>query len=326
MNTPTLPPLSSRSKSPISPLTQSFSNHRKSSLKSRCSRLITITPARPDHYLARNSPEHMINDHRFSDESQRSIIDTTQEFKEFSEITKKLPRKNTKISLPMIQLESRYSDVVNAIFLMAHCNSGKIEALRIAQVFLELKFTSKVDSLVKIFKNIAGCKVFNSIKFTKTELMGIFCDQKVDKMLNALITGVKIISHHTGLLTLDSLLTVIEKWWDKITENSKELITVEEACSFLINADALDSANDALRLFIKFYPTLTYSQFSSVFGKSLLKFLMLQLIEVVDKKELKCVSPDILINAQKRRLILDSLKHQDSSAQQLNLNKLYNAD
>jgi hypothetical protein len=154
--------------------------------------------------------------------------------------------------------------------------------------------------------------------------MEILCDFKVEKMLNSLISSFDTTSHHEGSLTLENLLSVIEKWWKKITENSIKAITAEQASAFLMQTNAVDSSNDALRFFAKFCQKLSFQQFSSIFSKSLFKFLMSQLIVVLEKKELKCMSPDIAINAQRRKMILDSLKLNDSSTQNLKINKLYN--
>lgn len=206
---------------------------------------------------------------------------------------------------------NKYSEVINALFVMAHRYHGKISALNISQIFISMRYTSNTTNLIQMFKDISDCKDFNSIVFSRDEILDLCMDSRVDTMLEALIFDCIHKNKNSSAITYEDLLKTVKQWWNKLSEKHKEQITIDDCARFLLRHGALDSSNSIGRVLSKFFGVLSCRQFCSIFSKSLFKFLILQLVGVTERKTIQAISPDIAISAYKRKNLIDSLKVHD---------------
>ena len=70
----------------------------------------------------------------------------------------------------------------------------------------------------------------------------------------------------------------------------------------------IESSSDSKRIQLKFDKFGNFKQFYSVFAKALVKYLMTELAKLVKKGTDNCVSAEISIASQRRKVILNSLE------------------
>ncbi|OMJ71894.1 hypothetical protein SteCoe_29777 [Stentor coeruleus] len=205
---------------------------------------------------------------------------------------------------------NKYSEVINALFVMAHRYHGKISALNISQIFISMRYTSNATNLIQMFKDISDCKDFNVIAFSRDEILDLCIDSRVETILEALILECIHKNKNSTAVTYEELLKTIKQWWNKLNEKNRQQCTTEDCARFLLEHGALDN-NSIGRILSKFSGVVSCRQFCSIFSKSLFKFLILQLVGVTERKTIQVISPDIAISAYKRKNLIDSLKVHD---------------
>ncbi|OMJ87042.1 hypothetical protein SteCoe_11283 [Stentor coeruleus] len=221
---------------------------------------------------------------------------------------------------------NKYSEVINALFVMAHRYHGKISALNISQIFISMRYTSNSTNLIQMFKDISDCKDFNIIAFSRDEILNICMDSRVDTILESLIYECIHRTKNSIVISYEDLLKTIKQLWNKLSEKHRDQITVDDCGRFLLEYGALDSSNSIGRVLSKFSGVLTCRQFCSIFSKSLFKFLILQLVGVTERKTMHTISPDLAISAYKRKNLIDSLKVHDHMLEALAACETYKFD
>ena len=99
---------------------------------------------------------------------------------------------------------------------------------------------------------------------------------------------------------------------------------MHDVCKFLIEIGAIESTSDAFRAILKHSSAISFRQFSSVFSRALFKLLLTELIKIVNELDFECVSPDIILSAYRRKVMLESLRGKNKVLQSLKACKQYN--
>ena len=321
MHTDHLPMLNQKSKLPrdslkispksLSPLHSLRSSYMISASKSRKSQL-------------RKSPlELTLKKSRYS----HDIVKIPSSIKSRSGSTRILQSDLSKRKVRASQLvvtDSRYTEVINSLFKISNCSQEIIPALSILKLLISLECTSDVKGLVQVLREIGGIHDIKSILFTRSELILLCEDVRVERMLQSLNHDFYTNLHKPGDHKFDGLIRVIKGWWKKIKKPKTKKASMEDACNFLLNNRVVESIQDALRLLFKFQPVLTFSQFLGVHCKALFKFLLSEVLDLRASENLKSMSPDIAINAQRRKILVDAVQGNNNVLQSLHDCKLYN--
>ena len=229
--------------------------------------------------------------------------------------------KNAVRASQLLGSDGKFIEVINSLFKISSCSQEIIPALSILNLLISLECTSNVKALVQVLREIGGSNDIKSISFTRDELILLCEDTRVERMLQALNNDLfaRPKDHK-----LDGLIGVIKGWWKQIKKPKTKKATVEDACNFLLNNRVVESMQDALRALFKFHPTLTFQQFLSIHSKALFKFLLSEVLDLRASANLKSMSPDIALNAQRRKILVDAVQGNNNVLQSLHDCRSYN--
>lgn len=301
-----LPELSNRSLTPLSSNGKGSSFRIKPKISFMKSvRNISLSPI---HSSAsrKDSNDTIPNSRAVSDEVHSTFIDSDSNI---LKLTSMFSRSNPKVKRPyqkiVLEKITNYSEIIDALFSMYDCERGRIPAYQLVQLFIGLGYIEDCEVLIGIFKNICEGQTFNLISFSKNELLRLCEDQRAENILKVLIKDARVRSNEVPLA---SLIAVIKRWWAHLDKSQNGFVSFEEICKFYMEVGVIENSSDSKRIFLKIGQFGNYRQFTSVFAKSLFKFLLRRLGELVKQKSKDCLSAEVAISSQRRKVILQSLQ------------------
>jgi hypothetical protein len=304
-----LPEINTRSMTPMSSKTNDSKVSITKSVHSiKPGRNISLSPMR---LMASRKDSHdtTINPRAFSDELHPTSIDSEFLFKKIYTITSEV-QKSSKINKRPIQTidKQSYIEVIDALLSMYNCDRSRIQAIKLVQLFVGLGYCDDCEVLFEIFKNITETQSFNMISFSRNELIKVCEDQKTENVMKRIINDIKLRPTSDKSHGIHLLINVIKRWWQKLDKSKNGFVALDEISKFYTKIGVIESISDTKRLLLKFTQFGTYKQFYSMFAKALLKYLLSELVFVVKKGNKDCLSAEIAICAQRRKVILDSLE------------------
>ena len=301
-----LPEISSRGRSPTMLKTKTKTSRQISSFSTIKSRIESLSPLRKD------SNESILNTRTISDEMHSAKMANSSILTKINTLLIDLDKKYLKKQVKPRLLKNKqkmYKDITKALFPLTNTTKNKLQASAICTLFLSLGYTSDYDSLTKIFRSSFPAESFENISVSKSEILSIFEDSKIDSMLRVMLSEFKYAESLEKNEEFDYLLAIIHRWWIKLDTSKNGFVPTEDVCKFLIKENMFESSVDLRKAFHKLSPFITFQQFFTIFGKSLLKFLLLRLCD--DAGENPCLAPDIVINEKRRKVILSGISGQN---------------
>lgn len=306
------PEIFSRGRSPSMLKTKTKTPRQISSFSTIKPRIGSISPLRKD------SNESILNIRTISDElhsansANSSILSKINTL--LIDLDKKYLKKQVKPRL-VKNKQKMYKDITKSLFTLTNTTKNKIQASTICTLFISLGYTSNYEALTKVLKSSFPADSFEMISISKSDILSIFEDSKIDSMLRVILNEFKYAESLEKDEEFDYLLTVIHRWWIKLDSSKNGFVPTEDVCKFLIQENIFESSVDLRKAFHKSTPFLGFQQFFNIFGKSLLKFLLLRLCD--DAGENPCLAPDIVINEKRRKIILSGISGQNRAFEAL---------
>ena len=203
----------------------------------------------------------------------------------------------------IVQQSKNFSNAVQALFDMYPSEKGRVGACALANLFVSIGLSEKPEQVCDILQGISEGLTIDVISYSKHDLMKIFEDGKTDYILREIL---KDFNFNSGY-KLSGMLQVLRRWWTKLDKSQNGFVPVDEIIKFLADIKAVESSSDIKRMYLKMGQYGNFKQFSSVFSKSLLKFLLSELSGIIDQGGNKFVSADITIMEMRRKMILENL-------------------
>ena len=305
-----LPSIVNRSQTPLQ---KTFKDLRPVSIKSFSSisnkRKVSASPMRLSP-MRNDSNDSVLNIRTVSDEthSVKSVQDPAYRriSSLLSELDSSRPRRPLKRTQATEKAQKLFA-VAEALISIAGNNSEKASALSTAQLFISLGYTSDYETLVSMFKQIFECQTFNTISFTRSDVVKICEEPRIESLLRALLLEARENYGRDKTEGFDCLVTIIKTWWDKLDVAKNGFVPIEDICRFFIETQAIDNSVDGKKMFSRLTQFITYRQFFGIFSKSLFKYLISNLQEVASQHEFKCLPADFSISALRRKKLLDSM-------------------
>lgn len=307
-----LPEISGRGRSPSMMKTKTKTSRQISSFSTIKPRIESLSPLRKD------SNESILNTRTISDELHSAKSTNSSILSKINTLLIDLDKKYLKKQVKPRLLKNKqkmYKDITKALFALTNTTKNKLQASAISTLFLSLGYTSNYDSLTKVFKSSFPAESFENTSISKSEILSIFEDSKIDSMLRVMLSEFKYAESLEKNEEFDYLLTIIHRWWIKLDTSKNGFVPTEDVCKFLIKENMFESSVDLRKAFHKLSPFIGFQQFFTIFGKSLLKFLLLRLCD--DAGENPCLAPDIVINEKRRKVILNGISGQNRAFEAL---------
>ena len=278
-----LPELSTRSYTPVSVKSKDLRSYRikNSTVMTPSMQNTSLSPLRVS--ASRNSNEVTLSHRPISDEVKLVPLEQDPLIRRFNSMINDKPNSSNRLNQKIVlERVHNYYDVINALFTMYGFEKCRLSAFHMAQLFVALGYCDDCEILVDIFRSITEGQPFNLISFSKSELFKICDDSKTENILRSILRGMKKTGmNHTQ--NIQSLLNVIKKWWQKLDKSQNGFVSYEDICNFYGEIGAIETSSDSKRIFLKFGQFGNFKQFSSIFGKALLKYLLSELAILVKK-------------------------------------------
>lgn len=216
--------------------------------------------------------------------------------------------KSYKKNLPSVEKIKHFSEVLDAVFTMFNCERGRIGAFNLAQLFVSLGLSEDCETLVEMFRNISEGQPLNMISYSKQELLKLCEDSKTEIVLQSILRELKVKPTNDKSISLHYLIDVIKKWFKRLDKFHNNQASFEDISKHYSEIGIIENSSDAKRVFLRIGHHGNYLQFKSIFGKSLLKHLFCELSKIVKKGEEVCLSAEVAICIQRRKVILKSLE------------------
>jgi hypothetical protein len=282
---------------PQSSLNTSQSSHlRRVNLNT--SRPVSLTPVLPRRTSPSDSPSSRIVLY----DSPRVSCRSPHEISNRNHHSRKLLRSK---SPEMESIRNNYSQVIGAVFKMTNCIDNKIEAVTLAQFFLDLKLITHKESN-QIFTGLFKPNMLATAVFSDSELLQICKNSKVEN-LHAFLLSLANQSQNSSLPTISSLITQINHLYTQLQHKFSLRPSLKQVHLYLLQQGLSDVHSDLFHLFPSSRTHLTYRKFSGLFSKALLKFLFSHLIHLLDSHSWTLTSPALILSAERRRVFLSSL-------------------
>lgn len=203
----------------------------------------------------------------------------------------------------LAQQPKNFSNVVQALFDMYPNEKGRVGACALANLFVSIGLSERPEQVCDILQGISEGLSIDVISYSKHDLMKICEDGKTDYVLKEIL---KDLNFNSGF-KLNAVVQVLRKWWTKLDKSQNGFVPVDDVIKFLTDVRAVETSSDIKRMYLKMGQFANFKQFSSVFSKSLLKFLLSELGSIIEQGGNKFVSPDITIMEMRRKMILENL-------------------
>lgn len=203
---------------------------------------------------------------------------------------------------PALQTKN-LSNVVQALFNMCSNEKGRVSAHALANLLVSIGLSEKIDQVHSILQGISEGLSIDIISFSKQDLMKICEDSKTGHMLQEIVKDL----NYNSSCKLSAAVQVLRRWWSKLDKSQTGFVATDDIIKFLTDIRAVESTSDIKRMYLKMSQFGDFKQFASVFSRSLLKFLLIELSSIVDQSSNKFVSPDIRILELRRKMILSHI-------------------
>ena len=267
-------------------------------------RIVSVSPKKMLRSL-NESPVTPLAPRPISDEVYNSISDKDSLLlKVYSKMSQRSKGKLLSKYVPNI---NNFSEVIDALFSIFKCEQSRLESHSLISLLISLGMSDSPKDVGKILLNICEAQDIENVSFSRIDLLRLCEDWKTEHVLRILKREAACARSGEGKLKLDNLAGVITKWWNRIDRSKNGFVSVDEILSFYNEIGIVENSNDIKRLFIKMPKFCNFSLFSSLFAKSLLKFMMEELASIIKAGSSNYLSSEISIITQRRRQILNSL-------------------
>lgn len=204
---------------------------------------------------------------------------------------------------------TNFGEVINALFSLFKREGSKLSALSLIKLFVSLEFSENSEQIADIFYNLCEGLPLNLIKFSKEDLLKICKDDKADDIMRVLMRNCSSFSgKHTKL---SCLLRTIKKWWSKLDKTGNGMVEFSQVIRFYADMGIVENTYDIKRVFLKLNQFASFKEFSSIFAKTLLRFLIQEVGTVIHQGSLNFLPADIAISTQRRKIILKGIEGQN---------------
>lgn len=267
-------------------------------------RIVSVSPKKILRSL-NESPVTPLAPRPISDEVNNSITDKdSMLLKVYSKMSK---RSKGKLLSKYVPNMNNFSEVIDALFSIFKCEQSRIESHNLISLFISLGLSDSPQDVAKILLNICEVQDIDYVSFSRIDLLRLCEDWKTEHVLRILKREAASVRNGEGKVKLDILIGVVNKWWNKIDRAKNGFVSVDEILNFYNEIGIVENSNDIKRLFIKMPKFCNFSLFSSLFAKSLFKFMMEELASIIKAGSSNFLSGEISIITQRRKQILNSL-------------------
>lgn len=201
---------------------------------------------------------------------------------------------------------TNYMEVINALFSIFKCEGSKLPAVNLIKLFVSLGFSENSEQLADIFYNLCEGLPLNLIRFSKEDILKICKDEKADDILKVLMRNCNFISGKNS--KLNCLLCTIKKWWNKLDKTHNGVVECGQIVRFYADMGIVENTYDVKRMFLKLNQLASFKEFSSIFAKTLFRFLIQELGTVIHQGSLNFLPAEIAISTQRRKIILKGIE------------------
>jgi hypothetical protein len=200
--------------------------------------------------------------------------------------------------------QKKYLEIIDALFSLCNASDSFCTATAASSLFVSLNYTFDYESLSLMFRGSFEKLGNSSVSFSKSKLFQLCQDSKVDNCLKVLLQGLKDMKNYEKS-EFDAMVVCIKKWWARLDLSKNGFVLTEDVLQFLISLNIFENSVHVRKSFTKMNIFMNYLDFFSLFAKGLLKFLILSLCD--DAKDRGSVAADIVINAKRRKAILNGI-------------------
>ena len=198
--------------------------------------------------------------------------------------------------------QKMYTEIVDTLFSLCKSNPYSCPCISASSLFFALGYSSDFESLIKTFQLSFSSDSEPSDSFSKSDLLKICEDAKLDTILRVLIKSLKDSIRLPGQTEFDVMIQCIKKWWSRLDVSRNGFVPTEDVLKFLVRMNTFESSVHVRKSFTKNGIFMNFAEFFKVFARGLVKFLMLSLCDDAGDKSL--LAQDIVINAKRRKIIL----------------------
>lgn len=215
---------------------------------------------------------------------------------------KKLKQTSKKISI------LHYEEAINSLCIITKCTKERIPILSILHGFISLKLAVDVKVLGVILSTLIQKQDIKSGWFSSKELLLVCEDLRANRLAKAIQSGIYKKNYSKKTLIFENIIEVLQGWWGEIKKENSQNATSKNISKYLFSIGAVDSTQDATKLFLRHGQEITYKQFLCVHSKAIFRLMLNEIGNVSSASLYRLMSPDLAIIAKCRKNLIDSVK------------------
>jgi hypothetical protein len=265
-------------------------------------RIVSVSP--PKISKSKNdSSDSPLNLRPISDEVKSSLIEKdTLLAKMYSKVSKSSKGKIISKYIPNL---NNFSEVIDALFSIFKCEQSRVQAHSLISLFISLGYCESAKELAKIMGGICEEIPLEFISFSRIDLLRLCDDWKTEHILRILKKECEFMKPNDK--TLEGLIYVIKIWWNRLDKSKNGYVNFDEVLNLFHEQRIVENVNDIKRISIKLSKRCNFDHFFSIFSRSLLKFCMEELANIIREGSSSFLSGEISIITERRKKILNSL-------------------
>ena len=202
-----------------------------------------------------------------------------------------------------------FKQAIDAIFLRIDSCAKTVKGKDIVNFLYDLGFSDNINLLKTIFSNLRESGL--SKHYTKLELLLLACNKRTKHFFNTLSSidiGNSYPKKNTFKSVLDQLLLKLNKVWKEMDSSNQDYVEAKELANKLTKLNFTINQSEAFSMLKSRKKKQNFHDFLSLFSNALLYGLLDSIQTTIDSAGFMNISSTSILNMQRRRLLLSSIK------------------